>query len=280
MMFSPITPCPSRKSFLYLFGFLFIILTCSSALANSVTLAWDANREANLVGYKLYYHTVDASNQVVCHQGASPIPIPVALLANPDIPTFKLTGLVAGQTYFFSVTAVNALDLESDFSNMVSFAVENTVDNPYMEAKAFEFETGETWVDHNWKRVDFEKTYVNPVVVSSSISLNDAAPAVIRIDNVTDTGFDICLQEWDYLDDQHAFEQVGYLVMEAGSYTLPDGTRYVPAPLTQMSPCILTSSSLMTYLTYRPSSAPPSRHLMSPKPSPSEPATSIPMGLN
>ena len=55
-------------------------------------------------------------------------------------------------------------------------------------------------------------------------------PAVVRIEsvdqagNVYTTGFWIRVQEWDYLGGWHVFEDVGYIVMERGSYTLNNGT--------------------------------------------------------
>jgi hypothetical protein len=62
-------------------------------------------------------------------------------------------------------------------------------------------------------------------VVAKPISLNGSHPAVIRIRNVDSSGFDIRIQEWDYLDGSHANETVGYLVMERGIFTLDDGTQ-------------------------------------------------------
>jgi hypothetical protein len=38
--------------------------------------------------------------------------------------------------------------------------------------------------------------------------------------NVTSTGFEIRIQEWDYLDSVHGQETVGYLVVERGRHTL------------------------------------------------------------
>jgi hypothetical protein len=38
-------------------------------------------------------------------------------------------------------------------------------------------------------------------------------------------GFEIRVQEWDYLDGWHKLEAVSYLVMELGSYTLADETK-------------------------------------------------------
>ncbi len=87
----------------------------------------------------------------------------------------------------------------------------------------FVLETGEVEINHNWEFVLFNKTYVNPVVVAKPISLKGGHPAVIRINNVTLSGFEIRIQEWDYLDGNHARETVSYMVMESGRYVLPNG---------------------------------------------------------
>ena len=47
----------------------------------------------------------------------------------------------------------------------------------------------------------------------------------MRIRNVDNSGFQVRLQEWEYLDGVHWPETVSYLVMEQGSYILNDGTR-------------------------------------------------------
>ena len=85
-------------------------------------------------------------------------------------------------------------------------------------------EVGEVSIDHNWTRVTFKKTFTDPVVVAQPLSLNDAEPAVIRVRNVDANGFEIRVQEWDYLDDVHAREKVGFLALDRGSYALEDGT--------------------------------------------------------
>ena len=85
------------------------------------------------------------------------------------------------------------------------------------------FEMGEALVDHRWQRVNFTDYFINPVVVAKPASLNNPDPAVIRIRNVNETGFDIRIQQWDYLDDMHGYEQISYLVIEKGSYVLPGG---------------------------------------------------------
>ncbi|MDL1987619.1 MAG: hypothetical protein LWX08_08160, partial [Deltaproteobacteria bacterium] len=90
---------------------------------------------------------------------------------------------------------------------------------------AFPLEIGEVSVDHNWKRVEFNDTFIDPVVVANPLSYNGGDPAVLRIRNVESTGFDIRVQEWNYLDGTHTTENVSYIVMELGSYILEDGTK-------------------------------------------------------
>ena len=83
---------------------------------------------------------------------------------------------------------------------------------------------GEVQVNHMWQRVTFAVPFLDPVVVATTPSNNDAAPTVVRMRNVNTTGFDIRLQEWDYQDGVHTAETVGYLVMERGHHILSDGT--------------------------------------------------------
>ncbi|NOR59358.1 MAG: fibronectin type III domain-containing protein [Methanosarcinales archaeon] len=121
---------------------------------------------------------------------------------------------------------INLLDPDSDndgFSDGTEKAEGSDPGDPNSNP-AFPLEIGEVSVDHNWKRVAFNDTFIDPVVVANPLSYNGGDPAVLRIRNVDNTGFDIRVQEWDYLDGIHAEETVGYMVMERGAYTLPDGT--------------------------------------------------------
>lgn len=86
-------------------------------------------------------------------------------------------------------------------------------------------EVGEMNIDHQWYRMMFSRSFADPVVIAKPLSHNGSHPATVRIRNVDATGFDIRIQEWDYLDEWHTLETVAYLVMEQGSYILEDGTR-------------------------------------------------------
>lgn len=77
----------------------------------------------------------------------------------------------------------------------------------------------------SWTDVTFSKTYTNPVVIAKPPAYNGGDPGLVRIKDVTSTGFKISFQEWPYRDGNHTTEQVSYLVVEAGSHTLPTGKR-------------------------------------------------------
>ena len=85
-------------------------------------------------------------------------------------------------------------------------------------------EVGELQMVDNWLKINFDMPFDDPIVIANSLSLNDGDPGVIRIRNVTGSGFEIRIQEWDYLDDRHDTETVFYMVMERGVHSFPDGT--------------------------------------------------------
>ncbi len=122
---------------------------------------------------------------------------------------------------------INILDADSDndgFSDGVEIDVGFDPADPDSRPELPPLEIGEVSVDHDWKRVEFSEAFHNPIVVARSLSCNQSEPAVARIRNVGATGFEIRVQEWDYLDDIHSMETVGYIVMERGTHTLADGT--------------------------------------------------------
>ncbi len=90
---------------------LLLLVFISDAMAADIPLAWDANTEADLAGYKVYYGTTS---------GAYGTPIVIGKQT-----TYTITGLSAG-TYYIAVTAFNTSGLESGFSNEVSTTIAGT----------------------------------------------------------------------------------------------------------------------------------------------------------
>jgi pSer/pThr/pTyr-binding forkhead associated (FHA) protein len=85
-------------------------------------------------------------------------------------------------------------------------------------------ETAEVTVDQQWKRVPFNRPFTDPVVVAKALSYREAAPAVVEIQGVDTTGFELRLRSWQDVDEVHLPETAGYVVFEQGRYTLADGT--------------------------------------------------------
>ncbi len=88
----------------------------------------------------------------------------------------------------------------------------------------FHIELDEIKIDNTWARVDFEEPFLNPVIIAGPPSFSNSNPVVIRIRNVTSSGFEIRLQRWRYLADTHPIETVSYIAIEKGAHTLSDGT--------------------------------------------------------
>ena len=95
---------------LVFFSVLLVALLISVwARAEQVTLAWDANTEPDLAGYKVHYGTASGSYTTIVDVH--------------NVITATVIGLAAGQTYYFVVTAYNAANNESGYSNQVSYSV-------------------------------------------------------------------------------------------------------------------------------------------------------------
>lgn len=79
---------------------------------NTVTLAWDANSEPDLAGYKVYWGRTSRRYDNSPAQTFPPS-------ANP---TYTTPALPNG-TWYFAVTAYNSAGLESGYSNEVSTTI-------------------------------------------------------------------------------------------------------------------------------------------------------------
>jgi len=75
----------------------------------SVNLAWDANVEPDITGYRLYYGTRSGEYTESVDTG--------------NVTTTRVDGLACGSVYYFALTAWNQAGLESDFSNEVEYLV-------------------------------------------------------------------------------------------------------------------------------------------------------------
>lgn len=93
---------------------LVLLFLAAPVLSADVTLAWDPNSEADLEGYGVYFKL-----------GSSGPPyelfgyVTLQELNDPDNPSFAVTGLVTGSSYYFAVTAYDTAGNESGYSTPV-----------------------------------------------------------------------------------------------------------------------------------------------------------------
>jgi len=77
--------------------------------SSGVKVSWDANIEADLAGYKIYYGKDSGSYQSQVSVG--------------NIISYQLSGFEAGKKYYFAVTALDSSGNESGFSDEVSIII-------------------------------------------------------------------------------------------------------------------------------------------------------------
>jgi len=100
-----------------LIGFALFWMSHASSTwgAQNVTLAWDANIETNVAGYKVYYGVGSRAYTNAINAGN---------VTNQTVP-----GLIEGTTYYFAATAYDISSIESDYSDEVTYTVPLTVQN-------------------------------------------------------------------------------------------------------------------------------------------------------
>lgn len=76
----------------------------------------------------------------------------------------------------------------------------------------------------DWFTVNFSATIESAVVKMFAQDL-DGDPFTIRVRNITDSGFEFQLDEYDYQDGITALETLSWLAVSEGTHTLADGTR-------------------------------------------------------
>lgn len=87
-------------------------------------------------------------------------------------------------------------------------------------------EVGTKVINHTLTTVVLSRSYTNPVVFALPLSFNGGDPAVARVTDVQNDRFSMAIQEPPNTPSpNHVHETVSWLVLEAGSWRLADGTR-------------------------------------------------------
>lgn len=85
-------------------------------------------------------------------------------------------------------------------------------------------EVGTLSLTHVSTTITLQRTYNDPVVIAFVETVNGNQPVAVRIQEVEGNSLTLQLQEPNYLDERHNPETVNYVVVEAGTWALSDGT--------------------------------------------------------
>jgi len=74
-----------------------------------------------------------------------------------------------------------------------------------------------------WHTVNLSHTFFDPVVFMQIMTFNGPQPAHVRLRNVSANSFEFQIEEWDYLDQAHTVEKIGFLAIEGRRHQLAHG---------------------------------------------------------
>jgi len=81
---------------------------------------WSASEDRSVTDYGIYQRIGDSSYVKIDE-------VSVQDLDNPTTPSYLVTGLTDGNTYWFAATSISASDTESDFSNQTCITVNGQI---------------------------------------------------------------------------------------------------------------------------------------------------------
>jgi hypothetical protein len=249
----PVKPAHIMKSNLLFFLFLFIFTPTISSGAEIHTMDIEFSFPATddpakqLIGYRLYKEGKQvcdaddpATSRITCEMltedgtfnftttarysdgtespPSTSFPFTIISVAPPDPePSTE------GQSY--STAAGNAAPVEAEVRTGTGDEMSSRTLNSSDSTHPINIELGEISIDQNWVTVPFKNTFSQPVVIAGPPTANGAAPVLVRIRNVSKTGFEIRLQEKDSPNCEHISETLNYMVIDKGIYTLDNGSK-------------------------------------------------------
>ena len=206
---------PLKIFLAFLIFSIFLLMAAGPSFAATAILKWEPNQEPDLSHYIVFY-------------GESSRNYTNSLRVPKEQTEYTIENLEEGKTYYFALKAVDLAGQESEFSQEVLKKTPIEVDENQLEEGWFQeqdwIEAGTVRINHEWHTVTLQKEFLNPVVIVGPPTENGGDPCIVRIRNISSDSFDIHIQEWSYLDQWHLYEDVSYVVVEAGVHTLPDGS--------------------------------------------------------
>jgi len=147
------------------------------------------------------------------------------MVVNPaDDASATINTNVAAGEYFIQIDGIGKPGVYSDYGSLGFYSIAGNIETPVEAGPDLIIgESGVMNLNHRWTRVTLDNFYVDPVVVATTNTRDGSAPLTLRVRNVETNSFEIQIDEWDYLNGLHVYEQVSYVVMEAGIHYLPNG---------------------------------------------------------
>ena len=166
----------SRCPFMFLIAATMLCcLLTAVAYAAEFNFSWEGNSEPNLAGYKLYYKSgacCEPYDGTGADQGDSPISIALGDLSDLKNPQYTVTGLDDDTIYFFSITAVDTDDFQSDYAGELNNIPPSITSQPIVVSKTD---------------------------VSAVIAWQTDQPATSQVDYGTSTSYGSKVEETDYV---------------------------------------------------------------------------------
>ncbi|MEM8723844.1 MAG: peptidase, partial [Cyanobacteria bacterium P01_G01_bin.39] len=120
--------------------------------------------------------------------------------------------------YLYSVDSIENIQVAGQ-----TFSVEEIIELTTTPETIGEFGKIDNF-DHNSQTIQLDNSYENPVVFALPLSRNGGDPAIVRITDIQNDSFTAYLQEAEYKDGSHTNESFSYMVLEAGTWELDNGS--------------------------------------------------------
>ena len=122
-----------------------------------------------------------------------------------------------------STITVKATDSEDEFvETSFTVSVVDSSEPPVDSSTVGEYGVIDN-LTHELQTISLNNSFTNPVVFVQPLSNNESDSATARLQDISSDGFNLFIQEPSNLDGIHSTEQVSYLVLEAGTWQLPNG---------------------------------------------------------
>jgi hypothetical protein len=110
----------NRKSWLLFIAALSGVMLFTNADAANFLFFWSASADPSVTAYGIYQRTGDSSYVMIEE-------VSVQDVANPANPSYLVTGLTDGNTYWFAATSITSSGTESSLSNQTCITVNGQI---------------------------------------------------------------------------------------------------------------------------------------------------------